>query len=523
MNTQPTAQPSFELFFEACQQPFCVLTAEGRLMKWNAACARALGRSAVDLTDKPLDEIVVETDRAQVRSALGGLFPGPSTADLACRVRRGDGSTRMFSLRASTYDRGDLAYGVFEDITGRQANPTGRLLTEEVYQQILDSIEDMVLVKGPRSKVIWANKAFRDLYGMTNAELHGLVDSPRNEPDLTQQYVRDDLYVFETGNRLVIDEEPATRHDGAIRTVTTVKSALRGARGEVIGTVGVSRDITDRRRAERDRQLLEQAIGAASQGILVAASAAEELPVTYVNAAYARLSGRPVAELLGASFRRLVDSVADAAASERLARAIAERREVSVEFPAERDGGARAWMRMALTPVRDASGQVTSFVAIQADITAERERQRHELALKEQRHLIERQQRTIHALVTPIIEIWDGVLTMPIIGVVDSVRAAEMMAALLEAVSVRRARFTIVDLTGVDIVDTATANHLLKLVRAARLLGTTCALSGISPAVSRTLVGLGVELGELRTFSTLRAALRHVLGQLGVSVVKARA
>ncbi|WP_437595694.1 STAS domain-containing protein [Sorangium sp. So ce590] len=112
---------------------------------------------------------------------------------------------------------------------------------------------------------------------------------------------------------------------------------------------------------------------------------------------------------------------------------------------------------------------------------------------------------------------------MPIIGVVDSVRAAEMMTALLEAVSVRRARFTIVDLTGVDIVDTATANHLLKLVRAARLLGTTCALSGISAAVSRMLVGLGVELGELRTFSTLRAALRHVLGQLGVSVVQVRA
>lgn len=514
MNTQSTAQPSFELFFEACQQPFCVVTAEGRLVKWNAACARALGRSAVDLTGTPLDELVVEADRAQVRSTLGGLFPGPSTADIECRVLRGDGSTRLLSLRASTYDRGGLAYGVFEDITDRQASAARRFFAEEVYQQILDAIEDMVLVKGPKSKLLWANKAFRDLYGMTNEELHGLIDAPRNEPDFTQQYVRDDLHVFETGNRLVIDEEPVTRHDGAVRTLTTVKSALRSAGGEVIGTVGVSRDITEKRRVERDRQLLEQAIGAASQGILVAASAAEELPVTYVNAAFARLSGRPMAELLGASFLRLLGGVADAAAAERLARAVAERREVSVEFPAVREGGARAWMRMGLTPVRDASGQVTSFVAIQADITAERERQLHELALKEQRHLIERQQRTIHALVTPIIEIWDGVLTMPIIGVVDSVRAAEMMTALLEAVSTSRARFAIVDLTGVDIVDTATANHLLKLVRAARLLGTTCALSGISPAVSMTLVGLGVELGELRTFSTLRAALRHVLGQL---------
>ncbi|XYH93217.1 PAS domain-containing protein [Sorangium sp. So ce1128] len=523
MSTPPTTQPSFDLFFEACPHAFCVVTAEGRLVKVNEACTRALGRSALDLTSKPLDEIVIETDRAQVRSILGGLFPGPSTADVECRVLRSDGSTRWLSLRAATYDRSGLAYGVLEDVTGRRATSAAHRLAEDVYQQILDAVEDMVLVKGPRSRLLWANKAFRELYGMSNDELYGIVDSPHNEPDYTQRYVRDDQQVFETGSRLVIAEEPTTRHDGALRTLTTVKSALRSAGGEVIGTVGISRDVTESKRMERDRQLLERAIGAASQGIVVAASAAEELPVTYVNAAFARLSGRPVAELLGASFRRLVGSVTDAAAAEQLSRAVAERREISVDYPVERDGGARTWMRMALTPVRDASGEVTSFIAIQADITAERERQMQELALREQRHLIERQQQTIHALVTPIIEIWDGVLTMPIIGVVDSVRAAEMMAALLDAISARGARFTIVDLTGVDIVDTATADHLLKLVRAAGLLGTACALSGVSPAVSGTLVSLGVDLGALRTFSTLRAALRHALGRLGVSLVQARA
>ncbi|WP_437595693.1 PAS domain S-box protein [Sorangium sp. So ce590] len=139
MNTQPTAQPSFELFFEACQHPFCVVTAEGRLVKWNAACARALGRSDLDLSGKPLDELVVETDRAQVRSTLGGLFPGPSTADIECRVLRGDGSTRLLSLRASTYGRGDLAYGVFEDITNRQASADGRFLAGEVYPRCRSS------------------------------------------------------------------------------------------------------------------------------------------------------------------------------------------------------------------------------------------------------------------------------------------------------------------------------------------------------------------------------------------------
>lgn len=140
---------------------------------------------------------------------------------------------------------------------------------EGMLQQILDAISDMVLVKGPHSKLEWANKAFLTAYGMTNAQLKGLVDAPFSEPDLTQQYVKDDLHVFSTGLTLDIPEEPMIRYDGKVLMCHTVKSPIFDARGKVIKTVGVIRDTTERIRLElelRQAQKLES-VGRLASGI----------------------------------------------------------------------------------------------------------------------------------------------------------------------------------------------------------------------------------------------------------------
>ena len=122
--------------------------------------------------------------------------------------------------------------------------------SEQKYQQILDSIADMVLVKGPQSKIVWANKAFRDYYGMTQEELQDIVDAPFANPDNTLEYIRDDAFVFDTGQTLQISAEPVTRHDGEVRLFSTVKTPIRSEDGEVVMTVGVSRDMTEGKQAE---------------------------------------------------------------------------------------------------------------------------------------------------------------------------------------------------------------------------------------------------------------------------------
>jgi rsbT co-antagonist protein RsbR len=139
------------------------------------------------------------------------------------------------------------------------------------------------------------------------------------------------------------------------------------------------------------------------------------------------------------------------------------------------------------------------------------QRERVEQELRAKLMIIRRQEEAIRAMSTPILRIWEGVLTMPLIGLMDSMRAAQMMETLLDAISKTHVRFTILDLTGVDVIDTSAANHILRLVRGAALMGTRCIISGITPSMANTIVGLGLDLSELLTFNTLEAALRFAI------------
>ncbi len=124
---------------------------------------------------------------------------------------------------------------------------------------------------------------------------------------------------------------------------------------------------------------------------------------------------------------------------------------------------------------------------------------------------IEQQRLTIRELSTPILDLWDGVLTLPVVGIIDTQRAVEMTERLLARIVETGARAVILDITGVEVVDTSTADHLVKLTRAAGLLGTRCIVTGIGPNVARTLVGMGVELEGVRTLRTLQDGLRACL------------
>jgi rsbT co-antagonist protein RsbR len=124
---------------------------------------------------------------------------------------------------------------------------------------------------------------------------------------------------------------------------------------------------------------------------------------------------------------------------------------------------------------------------------------------------IEMQQAAIRELSTPIIEVWAGVLCLPVVGVVDSQRSAEMTETLLETIVAKQARTAIVDITGIDVMDTKTADHFIKMARAVRLLGAECIVSGINPGIAQTLTHIGVDLTGVRTMRSLRDALQYHL------------
>lgn len=141
-----------------------------------------------------------------------------------------------------------------------------------------------------------------------------------------------------------------------------------------------------------------------------------------------------------------------------------------------------------------------------------------EIYQKGREELIARQQREMLELSTPVVELWQGVLALPLIGTLDSSRAQVVMETLLQRIVETGAGLAIIDITGVPTVDTLVAQHLLKTVSAARLMGAECIISGIRPQIAQTIVHLGVQLGDVITKSTLADAFALALGRLGLVV-----
>jgi rsbT co-antagonist protein RsbR len=123
-------------------------------------------------------------------------------------------------------------------------------------------------------------------------------------------------------------------------------------------------------------------------------------------------------------------------------------------------------------------------------------------------------------LTTPVVKLWDGVVAVPLIGTLDSARTQIVMEKLLQTLVDTGAEHAIIDITGVPAVDTEVAQHLLKTVVAARLMGAECTISGIRPQIAQTIVALGIEFGDIPTKATLADALLHALRGSGVEVVR---
>lgn len=187
-----------------------------------------------------------------------------------------------------------------------------------------------------------------------------------------------------------------------------------------------------------------------------------------------------------------------------------------------------AWVETMLIPMhRNPDGSAAYVLGIQRDVTelmgvrreiaAANEKigfQRDTIAsLEAARREIEAQKVTIQALATPVIEVWDGIITLPLLGHFDADRASALTSQLLDAVVRTRAQYAIIDLTGVAVIDTGTGDHILRIVAAVGLLGAVGVLVGIQPEIAQMLVGLGVDLGRVRVHQNLRQALKACMAE----------
>ncbi|MCA9714414.1 MAG: PAS domain S-box protein [Myxococcales bacterium] len=336
------------------------------------------------------------------------------------------------------------------------------------------------------------NAAFAELLGKAPDELHGTPITELIAPEHRE------LVVERYRSRLAGEDVPANyefnllRRDGS-RLPVTMEARVAELGGERV-TIGTITDIREQRRAK-------QLLAAVARGAPIVISAYDR------DGVFELQTGRGL-EKLGLAEDQLVgQSVFDAfagadAALTQIRAALAGETTYNTQ-----DLGESIWDNWFI-PLRDLAGEVSGALSISTDVT-DRERTRAELQRRIE--IIEAQTRAIRSMAAPIIQVWADVLVLPIVGELDRERAAEMTERLLSELAARQARHVILDLTGVEAIDSDTAGLLLRVLAAAQLLGVNGQLSGIRPDVAQALVSAGIDLSRVSTAATLHDGLRRCM------------
>jgi len=172
------------------------------------------------------------------------------------------------------------------------------------------------------------------------------------------------------------------------------------------------------------------------------------------------------------------------------------------------------WIRARFFPLHEEDGSISHVALMHEDVTELIERNAE---IDHARREIERQRGALDTLSSPVIQVWDGILTAPLVGVIDARRAMAITEKLLEAIVAYQADIVILDITGVPVVDTSVANALLQAAQAVNLLGSQVVLVGVGAELAQTFVHLGVDLSRVTTLANLKAGISWAFAQLGVS------
>ncbi|WAS96439.1 PAS domain S-box protein [Nannocystis punicea] len=314
--------------------------------------------------------------------------------------------------------------------------------------------------------------------------------------------------------KLALAGEPHTslsRENG--RIFETQFRPMHGRSGELLGVAGLSSDVTEReharlelaRQTDQSRRLAEL-LDLAQDAIMTRTLGGT---ITYWNRGAERLYGHERAAAMGRVSHALLGTRFPSEL-EAIDQHLQTTGHWNGELTHARADGQDVVVASRWVLKRGHDGQADEVLELNTDITA---RKRAEAEEAQRQQLLLAQARAIQELSTPLIPVTDEILVMPMIGTVDSMRAKQIMEAILRGIADTRARFVILDITGVLVVDTAVAGALLRTAAAARLLGSQVIITGIRPEIAQTLVQLEANLEHIVTRGTLQSGITFALGQ----------
>ncbi len=394
---------------------------------------------------------------------------------------------------------------------------TSPIPPDSLLSLVLNTLPGAIFWKDRNSVYLGCNEIFArdvglsspaDVVGMTDAELSSTAEQ-------TAIFVQVDQRVMESNTAEYNIQEQTTNADGTTSWVETTKIPLRAADGSVIGILGTYVDITGRKNAELDQQRMSAVIENSLDFIGITTVDGKPL---YINPAGRLMVG------LGETVEITPETVATSFMPEDLDYF------ATVIWPTVLREGSWAGefrFRNALTnapvpiyytlfAIKDlVTGEPTSIATVTRDLTEQRRLEADRQRTIVQEEIIQAQNMMLAELSTPLIPITEGIVIMPLIGMMDARRAQQALEALLHGVSTMRTHTAIIDITGVPVVDTHVANALLQATQAVKLLGAEVLLTGIRPEVAQTLVGLGVDLGNIQTHSNLQQGIAVALRRYG--------
>jgi rsbT co-antagonist protein RsbR len=375
------------------------------------------------------------------------------------------------------------------------------------YERFFELHLDLLCIASMEGYFLRINTAWETTLGYTIEDLKSIQFLEFIHPDDLQKTL-DVMGQLATGVTLLNFTNRYRHKNGSYRTIEWRSHLADGL------IYAAARDITERVEKEenlRQEQARMKAIIESQTNYMLRTDLQGNY--TYTNQKYINDYGwiHGTERLSGLNCLLSISPNYQAAVGETVAKCIASPNttfQVEMEKPLQGGGVATTlWDFVCLT---DADGTPMEIQCLGINIT---DRKRRELEQSE------RQQFALLEMSTPITQLWDGILLLPLVGIMSAARAQSIMTSVLKKISETQAKVFILDISGVAVVDTEVANHFIKLSKATRLMGCTCTMSGISPAVSQTIVELGIQIEEINTTGTMRDALEKALELTGTRLV----
>lgn len=377
---------------------------------------------------------------------------------------------------------------------------------ERLFRQVFDHLPMVLYVKDHNDRLLAVNKAYTQVMNQPAEAFVGKTTNEIFPADIAQEWKIIDKENIATGQPTTT-ETTLTLPDETQRTYQTTQLGMTDDSAAPF-FIGFSTDVTAIRqneRALRESQTLLRTIIDNLPFILYI----NDFDGTYtlINKFAADIMGVTPADIVGKKDSDLFPPDVVNVWRQHNQELLASGKAIEKEEPVFVNNEQRTNLSIKF-PIYDDQGVIIAIGGVSTDITERKRAEEEREAL--QRRIINAQQVAIRELSTPLIPITDTTVIMPLIGTIDSWRAQQVMEALLEGVAAHQANTVIVDITGIHIVDTQVADALIRAAQAVNLLGARVMLTGIQPGIAQTLVGLGIDLHGITTFSTLKAAIASV-------------